>query len=63
MSVAVDERRIGVHRNQFFLVYKTRVMGNEIGILLIINSLNFPSRFDARALCRLEFWTRKGIGL
>lgn len=64
MTLAIHERWIGIHRNQFFLmnVCEARIMWNEIGVLLIVDSLNFPSRLDART-CRFKFRTRKGIRL
>lgn len=64
MAFAIHERRIRIHRNQFFLVdvCEARVMWNEIRVLFVVDSLNFPSRLDACA-CRLEFRTRKSIRL
>lgn len=58
MSLAVHERRVGVHRYQLLLVDvgEARVVRDQIGILFIVDSLDFPSRLDARA-SRLELWT------
>lgn len=58
MTFAIHKRRIGIHGNQLFLMdaRETGIMWNEIGVLFVIYSLYFPSRFDACA-CRLEFRT------
>lgn len=53
MSLSVHKRRIGVLQlDELFLVdvREARVVGDEIGVLFIIDSLNFPSRLDARSL-------------
>jgi hypothetical protein len=65
MAIAIHERWVGIHWNQLLLVdtREAGVVWNEIWVLFVVDSLNFPSRFDARACWRLEFRTRKGIRL
>lgn len=63
MSIVVEKGRICVLQlDEFFLVdvCEAWVMRYEIWVLFVIDSLNFPSRFDARTF---EFGTGKSIHL
>lgn len=58
MAVAVHERRVRVLEfDQLFLVdiCEAGVVGDEIWVLFVVYSLNFPSRLYAGGA--FEFWT------